>query len=508
MKGRNLGKIIIPVCLSVLLTGFTIPDFNISAINNSNTENINIIENKQEKPSVYSMYINDKNIGLVEFPAHSLRVYDQVIEKIKNKYEEGIIIEADVYFKESNGDHIIKDQELVSAIEEAIQIKKMAHGIVIDGDIACYLNSEEEIQQLLEMIKNPYLKDVEQRENASLEKIEIKEEISIKQDMVLYQDILDIDSAFQVITQGPDALKTYVVKEGDSLWSIANENDSSVDELYEANPDLEGDIIQPGQELKLFAPRNLITVITEEKVKETEEIDFEKEVRQTDKLYKGESRVVQEGSKGEKEIEYLIIRENGTRKEKKVIDETVIKEPVNEIIEEGTKSKPTPKPKATSKRSTSSSRSSSSSSSSSSNRSYTPIVRNGVEMTPWYEGANKVFSRGSVAKVTHVDTGLTFYAKRRGGTNHADCEPLTKKDTEIMKKIYGGSWSWSRKAIIVEVNGKKMAASMNGMPHGRSSISGNGFSGHFCIHFYGSKGHGNPRQDPDHQAMVKRALGK
>jgi len=500
MKGRNIGRILIFVSLSVLLSGFTVPNFKIAAVNDSN-----INESQQVKRPVYSMYINDEKIGLVEFPAHSLRIYDQVIEKIKNKYEDDITIEGDVYFREDSGDHVIKNQELAQAIEEAIKIKKLAYGLVIDGNIACYLNSEEEINEVLEMIKTPYQKDVEQRENASLEKVEFKEDISIKQDMVLYQDILDIDSAFHAITQGPDSLKTYVVQEGDSLWSIATTNDTTVDELYAANPDLEGEIIQPGQELKLFAPQNLITVVTEEKVKEKEEIDFEKEVRKSNKLYKGETKVVQEGSKGEKEIEYLIIRENGSQKEKKLIKETVIKEPVNEIIEEGTKSRPKPKPKTTNKKV--SSRSSSSSSSSSSSRDYTPVVRNGIEMTPWFGGANNIFTRGSVAKITHVDTGLTFYAKRRGGTNHADCEPLTKKDTQIMKQIYGGSWSWSRKAIVVEVNGKKMAASMNGMPHGGSTISGNGFSGHFCVHFYGSKGHGNPRQDPDHQAMVRRAMG-
>ena len=456
MKGRNIGRILIFVSLSVLLSGFTVPNFKIAAVNDSN-----INESQQVKRPVYSMYINDEKIGLVEFPAHSLRIYDQVIEKIKNKYEDDITIEGDVYFREDSGDHVIKNQELAQAIEEAIKIKKLAYGLVIDGNIACYLNSEEEINEVLEMIKTPYQKDVEQRENASLEKVEFKEDISIKQDMVLYQDILDIDSAFHAITQGPDSLKTYVVQEGDSLWSIATTNDTTVDELYAANPDLEGEIIQPGQELKLFAPQNLITVVTEEKVKEKEEIDFEKEVRKSNKLYKGETKVVQEGSKGEKEIEYLIIRENGSQKEKKLIKETVIKEPVNEIIEEGTKSRPKPKPKnllikgiavdlhpvphlplGT----------------------ILPIVRNGVEMTPWFGGANNIFTRGSVAKITHVDTGLTFEAKRRGGTNHADCEPRTKKDTEIMKQIYGGSWSWSRKAIIVEVNGKKMAASMNGMP--------------------------------------------
>lgn len=135
------------------------------------------------------------------------------------------------------------------------------------------------------------------------------------------------------------------------------------------------------------------------------------------------------------------------------------------------------------------------------------------EPVPWSE-ADKIFARGAVATVTDIDSGLTYQVKRRGGSNHADVEPLTAADTAKMKKAYGGSWSWTRHAILVQVGGRTLAASQHGMPHGGSSISNNNFPGHFCIHFLGSKTHGgnqwapNPAHvDAAHQAMVRKAAG-
>ena len=95
---------------------------------------------------------------------------------------------------------------------------------------------------------------------------------------------------------------------------------------------------------------------------------------------------------------------------------------------------------------------------------------------------------------------------RRAGTEHADVQPLTKEDTEIMKTIYQGKWSWQRKAIIVELeDGRRLAASMHGMPHGAGAIRGNNFNGHFCIHFLGSTTHGSKKPNTAHQIMVWKA---
>jgi peptidoglycan hydrolase-like protein with peptidoglycan-binding domain len=135
------------------------------------------------------------------------------------------------------------------------------------------------------------------------------------------------------------------------------------------------------------------------------------------------------------------------------------------------------------------------------------------EPIPWSQ-ANKLFARGAVATVTDMDSGLTYQVKRRGGSNHADVEPLTAADTAKMKKAYGGSWSWTRHAILVQVGGRTLAASQHGMPHGGSSIGNNNFPGHFCIHFLGSKTHGGNQWasspahvDSAHQAMVRKAAG-
>lgn len=126
------------------------------------------------------------------------------------------------------------------------------------------------------------------------------------------------------------------------------------------------------------------------------------------------------------------------------------------------------------------------------------------EMLRWTV-VNPLFARKSTARVIDVDTGKSFMVHRYGGILHADVEPLTANDTPIMKNIYGGAWNWARRAIIVETNGKRIAASMNGMPHGEQDIGGNNFDGQFCIHFLNSRTHVGNKIDPDHQAMVRKA---
>ena len=132
------------------------------------------------------------------------------------------------------------------------------------------------------------------------------------------------------------------------------------------------------------------------------------------------------------------------------------------------------------------------------------LSRSGAELLHW-DVANKILK--SRATIIDVATGLSFQVQRRGGHNHADIEPLTSADTAVLKRIYGGSWSWARRAVIVVVGGRRIAASINGQPHGGQAITGNGFSGHICLHFLGSRTHASNSLDADHQRMVQAAVG-
>jgi peptidoglycan hydrolase-like protein with peptidoglycan-binding domain len=155
------------------------------------------------------------------------------------------------------------------------------------------------------------------------------------------------------------------------------------------------------------------------------------------------------------------------------------------------------------------------------------IANKGKYMLTWRE-ASKVFKVGKVATVYDIESGLSFKIKRTYGTNHADCETASASDTKIMKKVFGGDWSWDRRAVIISVDGYKIAASMAGMPHAGSekaaanrvissrsggygrgtnldAVKGNSMSGHFDVHFLKSKTHGTNRVDKAHQNAVKQA---
>ncbi|RKD29128.1 peptidoglycan-binding domain-containing protein [Thermohalobacter berrensis] len=148
----------------------------------------------------------------------------------------------------------------------------------------------------------------------------------------------------------------------------------------------------------------------------------------------------------------------------------------------------------------------------------------------WTKVKGSLVNWYDVLTVRDLDTGITFKVKVTGGTNHADVEPLTVQDALALKKVWGGTYSWKRRAVIVYTKGRAIAASMNGMPHAgidskpsrvwvnwRSgdygagtnydTVKGNGFDGHVCLHFKNSKTHSTNRKDEGHQTQVKRAAG-
>ncbi|MBO4298500.1 MAG: peptidoglycan-binding protein [Clostridia bacterium] len=144
---------------------------------------------------------------------------------------------------------------------------------------------------------------------------------------------------------------------------------------------------------------------------------------------------------------------------------------------------------------------------------YHPVIRSIRNIDFFSSAGDKYFNRqtgvfcdGAKAIVTDVETGISYQVKRRGGYNHADVEPVTAFDTWQMYRIYGLQWAWTRRAVIVTLSdGTSLAASINGMPHGNSSISGNNMDGHTCIHFLNSRTHSSDKVDAAHQAAVATA---
>lgn len=152
------------------------------------------------------------------------------------------------------------------------------------------------------------------------------------------------------------------------------------------------------------------------------------------------------------------------------------------------------------------------------------------EYLSWREITGQLKRGSTVLTVEDYQTGTQFKMKVTYGGEHADVEPLTREDAEIIKKLWGGEYNWSRRPMLVHFNNRVIAASMNGMPHAglenepegkyinnRSAgygygynfdmVKNNGVSGHFCLHFRDSRLHSTRKADAKHQAMVRTAAG-
>ncbi|WBW98410.1 hypothetical protein [Oceanirhabdus sp. W0125-5] len=146
----------------------------------------------------------------------------------------------------------------------------------------------------------------------------------------------------------------------------------------------------------------------------------------------------------------------------------------------------------------------------------------------WFGTVKNKLSNGSNIKVLDINSGTTFNARKTYGSNHADVETLTKGDTATLKSIIGGSWSWTRRPVVVFFDGYAIPASMAAYPHAGNdgakataytswrsggygggqnldAVKNNNMHGHIDIHFKGSKTHGSNRVNADHQNAVKKA---
>jgi len=152
------------------------------------------------------------------------------------------------------------------------------------------------------------------------------------------------------------------------------------------------------------------------------------------------------------------------------------------------------------------------------------------EYLDWWTEAQFVVPTGSVFEIVDFYTGKSFTVKRTTGSCHADVETLTAADSQKMKEIWGGSYSWNRRPVIVKINGRKIAASMSSYPHAGNEdapggvnvswrsgnygpgynldwVKGNGLYGVVDLHFANSVRHSDGLIDTEHQKNIKIAAG-
>ncbi|NLP36019.1 MAG: peptidoglycan DD-metalloendopeptidase family protein, partial [Clostridiales bacterium] len=285
----------------------------------------------------YEVQIEDKVLAIVRDEKEFTEAMEAVKVEVQTLYGHELAVPENIEIVETKAkkEALTDTSTIINNIKKQLNMKVKAAAIKVDGNYVAYLKDEATANTLLEEIKNLYIS-----EEKKYEYIGFSEKVTIEEVAVKISEIRGKEEVFQLITKGTDEEKIHEVAPGESAWVIARNYDLRVEDIQAANPDINPERLQIGQEISLIVPKPYVTVRTKEYVELVEAIPFETEYESTEALYKGDQKITVQGIEGEREIKGYLIEENGVLADREILDEKILSEPKTRVIAEGTKPRP------------------------------------------------------------------------------------------------------------------------------------------------------------------------
>lgn len=131
----------------------------------------------------------------------------------------------------------------------------------------------------------------------------------------------------------------YTVNAGDTVNSVAFNNEVSPEEILLANPDLKStsNLLYPGQKIKIAQTNPKLSVVEESYVVQDIESQYKTEEKTDESIVVGEERVDQEGENGMDRVSQRVKKVNGNIVYVDPVGKQVLKEPINKIVVKGSK---------------------------------------------------------------------------------------------------------------------------------------------------------------------------
>jgi murein DD-endopeptidase MepM/ murein hydrolase activator NlpD len=286
--------------------------------------------------SVYAISVDGKTIGNVS----DSKIIDKIKDDLRLKYQDRL--GADIEFIQdiqvtpvrALGQKVDTEQELVDKLNKVLSVRVKAVAIDIDGQQVALVKDKATADAVLQGIKDYYVN----MSPGELVKIEVSNSVKLVEKFVNPDEIITAEAAKNLILKGTLELATYKVKQGDTLWTIAKEQNMPLDDLIKANPQLKSENkLALGEVINLKSIKPLLDVTVTKKVTYQEPLAFETQVVKDDTLWKWDQKVKQPGENGTKEVDAQVVYKNGIKVGQEVLSEKVLKEPVTRIVARGTR---------------------------------------------------------------------------------------------------------------------------------------------------------------------------
>lgn len=207
-----------------------------------------------------------------------------------------------------------------------------ACGVYIDGEFICAVKNETDAQRVFDSILEEYPHPADTI-------ADFVEEIEFVQG--LYADneatIWDTEQLRKKLNGTKSAAVYHVVQDGDTPSDIAAAYNLTTAQIVAMNPGIE-EVIHVGDKVLVSNQVNFIQVKLMKTVHRNVDIPYETDKRDNPKMFRGSRKIAREGVNGTKQITELVTYINNSVVSTKQLSEKVLKEPVNAVMDIGTKS--------------------------------------------------------------------------------------------------------------------------------------------------------------------------
>ncbi|WP_394219095.1 peptidoglycan DD-metalloendopeptidase family protein [Halobacillus trueperi] len=274
-------------------------------------------------PTVYHVYIDEHHVGMVENQAEVKSELRERLEEAEANHE-GMELSymEEVSFEEQKV-LSVKDESsnVMDSLQNELTFAADVVRLYVNGEPVAHLPSEEKAEQVIESVKKEYVEEDE------LEEIE---EGTPELPGVGETKVMDIGLSAPV-----------TMEEDQVMLSQVHTVEEAVSRVEEGRP-----FPSPHSETTSFigmmakSQKPLVDVVLTEKERKEETIPHKVQMKKTDELFKGESEVKQEGEDGRRELLVERTYRNGEEIKEETVEKEVVKEPVKEIVLQGTKKVP------------------------------------------------------------------------------------------------------------------------------------------------------------------------
>lgn len=178
-----------------------------------------------------------------------------------------------------------------------------------------------------------------------IENIDFQETVTYKETLISTDEKIftDVDELSKYLLYGTlDKQETYIVKDDDTIESIANSHKLNVQEFLIANPEFtsENNLLYESQEVVVGLIEPIISVVVDVHSVGEEEREYDTEIQYDSSQYVGYQEVIREGENGLYKVTRKSQYINGQLVSGTIANSTEIKPSVNRIIVKGDKYAP------------------------------------------------------------------------------------------------------------------------------------------------------------------------